>query len=213
MKNNKIDWITIILSVLAAVLFGLMALFVTTQFPLIGVEPQGIYVPGPPEKPTERPRMARPPTMIHVWPTFTPGTPTPIRYSNGEIDTLAAAIAYEALDQPIEGQVAVGCVIMRRAELAGKVFSEVLTEEFFGSEEGAEHIRAMKEWWKPDNNDISMDDWQNITVLSINLANHWIGCPFEATHYYSRCLIDEPNWAKEMDFLGEIGCHRFYVAP
>lgn len=212
-RKVKIDWVVIFLIMLAAVSFGLIVAFVMSQVPLVRLEPQVIYPEDPPQNATERPRAAQSPTVIHVWPTLTPSTPTPTRYSNDEIDTLAATIAYEALGESMEGRLAVGCVIMRRARLEGKVPSEILTINFFGEERGAEQIARMKLWWKPDNNDIPMDDWQEITLLAINLANDWIGCPFDdkATHYYSRCLIDEPDWVKGMEFLGEIGCHRFYA--
>jgi len=166
--------------------------------------------------PTAEPTKTLTPFVI---PTRTP-TPTPtlleeIRLSNDEIGTIAAAIAYEALGEPLEGRTAVGYVIMHRCILTGRVPSEVLTREFFGSDVGADFIARMKEWWKPDNNNISLDDWQQITIVAINVANGWSYDEFPtSTHFYSMCLMEQPpSWQRHAYFLGFIGCHKFYSIP
>lgn len=171
-----------------------------------------------------------PTSVVLVWPTMEPTkiptpfviptrtpTPTPtlleeVRLSNDEIDTIAATIAYEALGEPLEGQTAVGYVIIHRCVLIGRVPSEVLTKEFFGSEVGAGLIIEMKKWWKPDNNDIPLDDWQRITIVAINVANGWGYDEFPtSTHFYSTCKMEVPPlWVEDGYLLGCIGCHCFY---
>lgn len=158
------------------------------------------------------------------WPTPSPtntprptptSVPTPTRNPwqlGGEVDTIAAAICYEALTESERGQRAVGYVILHRCELTGKRPHDVLQKDFFGSEEGPDHLGRMKDWWKPDGTAISVEMWAQITEVAEGVANRWLWDEFPtSTHFYSTCVLEEPpTWVEDLEFLGEIGCHRFY---
>lgn len=159
----------------------------------------------PAPSPTSTPK----PTPIPA-PTSTPKLETLI----GEIDTIAALVAYEALGEPQRGQKAVAYVLLHRARAEGKLPSEILTRRFFGAKGGARRIAKMKEWWTPDNDDIPLEGWQQATEIAEGVANGWSYDEFPtSTHFYSRCVLREPpDWAEDFKFLECIGCHCFYSA-
>lgn len=140
-------------------------------------------------------------------------TPTPELWLRiDEIDTVAALVAYEARGESLRGQRAVAYVLLHRSTQAERVPSELLTRKFFGIEVGVEHLAEMKEWWKPDNNNVPLDVWQQTMEVAIATVNGWSHDEFPtSTHFYSQCILKEPPvWAKDFKLLGCIGCHCFY---
>ncbi len=141
-------------------------------------------------------------------PTNTPVATRAPTLRGDELDAVAAAVAYEALNESERGQRAVAYVILHRCELTGEPPREVLTREFFGDEEGTNHLGR----WRPDGNPVSLEMWRQITAVAIDAVNGWSLDEFPtSTHFYSTCILEEPpTWTRDLELLGCIDCHCFY---
>lgn len=169
-----------------------------------------------PQKPTEAPTTARSPTTTYVWPTLTPGTPTPqaFDYTFEEVGLLASSIACEAGTESREGRRGVAWVAKTRHDMMGQSYTEVLLEPgaftCWQLEAGSPQTEIRDHYCEI----LELEECQEILTVAINVINGWVKNPMPgATHFYSACQIEEPSWANDMEYLGQIGCHRFYVSP
>jgi len=209
----KIDWTILFLLLLAAIALGLIFWFLRTTVPLVRLEPQVIYPQALPQKPAERPTAIRSLTATHVWPTLTPGTPTPqvFDYNRWDIEFLARTVACEAGMEPLESQIAVAWVVKTRHELTGKSYVDVLFEEGQFTCWNLEPYSPLA--YVRDNYCEVLDTemCHQILKVAIDVVNGWLynPCP-GATHYYNPAFVEEPAWVKGREPLCVIGAHRFY---
>lgn len=201
---EKVDPGRILLCVVASTwLCALTALGIGLRYPSsmrIDIRPATPFVTPTLDWPTPSPTNTPKPT-----PTNTPvATRVPVLHGS-ELDAVAAAVAYEALNESKRGQRAVAYVILHRCERTGKVPKDVLTKEFFGSE-------VLIGKWTPDGDPVSLEMWRQITTVVIDAVNGWSLDEFPtSTHFYSTCVLEEPpTWTKDLKLLGCIDCHCFY---
>lgn len=134
-------------------------------------------------------------------------------YGNTEYDIglLTRTLACESPNEPIKGIIAVAWVIRTRVEQKQLTYEQVITEPYqfscFNSWIPL-HLKQLRdgpqEVLSPSH--YATLKWIAERVVSGELSNPLPG----ATHYYSSCLIHAPFWASKFEFLGQIGCHRFY---
>ena len=122
---------------------------------------------------------------------------------------LAAAIFFEARDQPLSGQQAVAGVVMNRVE--SPRFPDTVCEVVFQRKQFSfTHDGLSDDYTKHTGN---VFDRQAIdiaeTIAKSTLKGDTLGG--SSTHYHTTSV--NPYWASEYDIDGRIGDHIFYSAP
>jgi len=122
---------------------------------------------------------------------------------------LAAAIFFEARDQPLSGQQAVAGVVMNRVE--SPRFPETVCDVVFQRKQFSfTHDGLSDDYTKHTGN---VFDRQAIdiaeTIAKSTLKGDTLGG--SSTHYHTTSV--NPYWASEYDIDGRIGDHIFYSAP
>jgi N-acetylmuramoyl-L-alanine amidase len=139
------------------------------------------------------------------------------------LELLAVAIYGESRGEPIEGQVAVGCVIRNRVRSAHeiKTYQEIILAPYqfstFHPRGGGQNytdtlgaaqamVSARGASKQPPNMPmLNQAVWIATGVLTGALQDNVSG----ATHYFADS-IPKPSWAKAMTHVATIGHHMFY---
>lgn len=120
---------------------------------------------------------------------------------NENVFWLAINIYHEARSEPIEGQVAVGHVVLNRAERRGKSAKEIILQPWQFS-------------WHNDNKFPAIKEYQAMLV-SFQAAEKVIeerldGKTLSDADHYFADYIKPPSWAKDMRQVCKIGRHIFF---
>ena len=120
--------------------------------------------------------------------------------TNEEKFYLSVCIYHEARGEPVEGQIAVGHVILNRVIKRKKSIKEVVLQpyQFSWANEGMPPIKDY----------ISFIECMN--VADIVLEERKIGEYFYGSDHYFADNIDPPSWSKSMTFIKKIGRHLFF---
>lgn len=123
-----------------------------------------------------------------------------------DLDALILTIWGEAQGEPIEGQIAVGCVIRNRVT-HGKSFADVcLAPKQFSCWEENSHMGDALEHLMSGKPDAILKQAQWVAQGIIN--NVVLDNTKGATHYYAD-YIPAPTWAQHVPVLAKIGRHIF----
>lgn len=120
---------------------------------------------------------------------------------NNNIFWLGINIYHEARSEPIEGQVAVGHVVMNRAEKRNKSAKEIILQPWQFSWHNGNKFPPIKDY---DALSISFESAQK-TIDERLKGNTLSG----ADHYFAD-YIDPPEWAINMTKIIKIGRHTFF---
>ena len=122
---------------------------------------------------------------------------------------LAAAIFFEARDQPIQGQMAVADVVMNRVE-SPRWPDEICAVVFQPSQFSFTHDGKSDSYRKYTSN---VGDRQAIDVAEEIAKSVIKGARLglTSTHYHATYV--SPYWRKQYHLDGRIGDHVFYTAP
>lgn len=135
-----------------------------------------------------------------------------------DTDVLAATLWGEARGEPIEGKIAVACVIRNRLATGrwGKTYTSVCraTKQFscWNSSEDANHVALMALVARVQQGDHVEDAvldecyWVAQGVIGLDLSdrsNH-------ATHYHVASMNPRPKWALDQSPCAVAGSHLFY---
>ena len=122
---------------------------------------------------------------------------------------LAAAVFFEARDQPLDGQYAVANVVMNRVE-SPRWPDDVCSVVFQDRQFSFTHDGKSDHYWTYDDN---VADRQAIDIAEAiaesALKGNLIG--LTSTHYHATYV--QPHWANHYHLDGRIGDHIFYTAP
>lgn len=115
---------------------------------------------------------------------------------------LALAIYYEARNQPLDGQIAVAEVILNRVDSSR--YPDNVCDVVWQRKQFSFTHDGRKE--QP-----SHEIWFDIHVLAENILDnpeqYVLG--HGATHYHA--VYVDPYWASELQLVGQVGDHIFYV--
>ena len=120
---------------------------------------------------------------------------------NENLFYLAINIYHEARSEPFEGQVAVGHVVMNRAERRHISCKGVVLQPMQFSWHNGGRFPEIKEY--------------NALLTSFTAAEKVLeermdGNTFGGADHYFADYIKAPYWSKGMDFVCKIGVHKFY---
>jgi len=122
---------------------------------------------------------------------------------------LAQAIYFEARGEPLEGQLAVGQVVMNRVE--SDAYPDTTCEVVFQNE-GLRHRCQFS--FACDGKSDRPRDWQAWNTASrvaiIARSASWRDLTRQATHYHASYV--SPYWSAKMHQTAEFGLHRFFRA-
>jgi len=113
--------------------------------------------------------------------------------SDSERDLVERVVAAEARGESFKGQMAVAQVIRDRCLERGQSPAEVCS--------------APNQFAAPYMGEISSTT--EAAVGFVFEGGHNV-LTYPVTHFYAHELIDAPDWAKEDEFVAEIGAHKFY---
>lgn len=132
-------------------------------------------------------------------------------FRNRELHCMATAIYFEARDEPLKGQIAVGQVIMNRVNSPyyPKSICSVVYEgsmrrtgcQFSFTCDGKSHRTNEKKEW-----DTALEIAKQVIDGKARVSN--VG---NATHYHATYV--HPAWRKMVTRVTQIGTHIFYTAP
>jgi hypothetical protein len=132
-------------------------------------------------------------------------------FRNRELHCLATAIYFEARDEPIQGQIAVGQVIINRVNspyypksICAVVYEGAMRRtgcQFSFTCDGKSHRTSEKKEWET-----AMEIAKQ--VLDGKLHVKAVG---NATHYHATYV--HPAWRKLVKRVTQVGTHIFYTAP
>lgn len=123
-----------------------------------------------------------------------------------EVLCLATALFFEARSEPLEGQIAVGEVIMNRVESDKwpDTICEVVNQhkQFSYTHDG-----------KSDNPDVydkhaDKESWEALKVLAQDIYDNKWDTGLTADHYHAKYV--KPAWASRFDKVLVVGTHIFY---
>ncbi len=139
------------------------------------------------------------------------GGMTEEEFRNKELNCLATAIYFEARDEPVRGQIAVGQVIMNRVRspyypktICGVVYQGAQNRHScqfsFACDGKPDRITEKKEW-----------EASIRVAKQVITGKPWIEEVGYATHYHATYV--NPQWKHLVRRVAQIGTHIFYVAP
>jgi spore germination cell wall hydrolase CwlJ-like protein len=142
--------------------------------------------------------------------------------NNPELYCLALNIYHESRADNIAGQYSVADVVLNRVKdhRYPNTICEVITEgpisKWWLEEKGQKvpiRHRCQFSWYCDGKSDKTRDNdaWRKAQEIAYRILkeNHYRGITEGATHYHATYV--SPNWASELDLIGRIGSHIFYV--
>jgi len=116
---------------------------------------------------------------------------------------IAICIYHEARNQPEEGQIAVGHVILNRAEKRSMTAKEIILQpsQFSWANDGARP--AIKDY-------ASLE--KSCEMAERCLSERTEGKNFFGADHYFADSISMPSWAKKMRLIKKVGNHSFFKA-
>jgi len=131
--------------------------------------------------------------------------------NDADVDLMVRTLSCEAPNEPVDGLIAVAWVIRTRVEQKGLTYEQVIKEPFQFSCFNSWIPLRLKRLRDTPQEALSPSHYATLKwiaqgVVSGELDNPLLG----ATHYYSSCLIAPPFWVSKFEFVGQVGCHRFY---
>ncbi len=114
----------------------------------------------------------------------------------------ALCIYYESCNQPREGQIAVGHVIMNRVERRDASIKDI--------------VKAPRQfsWLNPGMKRPPLDNFEALETCFQSaidcLGERLEGKDFFGCDHYHADYIDFPDWSKKMKFVKQVGAHLFY---
>lgn len=129
--------------------------------------------------------------------------------NDADIDLVVKTIACEAPHEPIEGIIAVASVIRTRVEERGLTYEQVVTEHRIVDGIDRYQFSCMNP--NVPRRTLSTGHYLILAWITEGVMSGELENPFPGANlYYSACLIPPPYWAYKTEYLGQIGCHRFY---
>lgn len=126
---------------------------------------------------------------------------------------LALNAYFEARNDTLEGKIAVSQVVMNRAE-SGR-YPDTICGVVRHSYYPGLHMCQFS-WYCDGKRDepllqhrIEADAWEESKLAARMVINGEFGEYSQATHYHS--IHVDPEWANRLEFIGQVGLHRFYL--
>lgn len=123
-------------------------------------------------------------------------TTNALAYSNADVDCMSKTIFYEANMEPLEGKVAVGYVLINRAESSNKSICSIIKEP------------GQFTWYQSGK--LSQKIPVNYKELARNILDGMVEAPATGIEYFHRTLKFRPKWTKNLEKVAVIGHHTFY---
>lgn len=122
---------------------------------------------------------------------------------------MAAAVFFEARDQPIQGQIAVAEVVMNRVE-SPRWPNDICSVVFQPSQFSFTHDGQSDNYRKYTSGVADRKAIRVAEEIAISVVGGYrLG--LTSTHYHATYV--SPYWANQYDLDGRIGDHIFYTAP
>ena len=121
---------------------------------------------------------------------------------------LSMNIYFEAQDQPVAGQVAVAQVVMNRVR--DSRFPNTVCEVVYDGGELVKHTCQFS-WYCDGKSDIPFDTfaWEQAQLVASAVMAGSGHVELEGvTHYHA--VYVHPYWAQSMEYVAQIGDHKFY---
>lgn len=116
---------------------------------------------------------------------------------------LAQAITYEARSEPLEGQYAVGSVILNRAENPHRWPDDIIG--VIEQRKQFSYLEDMMFQTPP-----TKTDWQKAYKVAFDLIYNNVGRVKGINHYHTYRVA--PSWSKHYKRVATIGAHHFYTS-
>ena len=125
-------------------------------------------------------------------------TTNALAYSNADVDCMSKTIFYEANMEPLEGKVAVGYVLINRAnnENKPKSICSIVKEPYQFS------------WYQPGK--LTQKTPVDYRWLAREILDGFHSEPTEGASYFHRTTKHRPAWTRNLQLVGIIGHHTFY---
>ena len=130
--------------------------------------------------------------------------------SENDVECLALNIYFEARNEPVAGQLAVGHVVLNR--VADLRFPDTICGVVRQGGERRRH-RCQFSWWCDGKNDQPVDGhaWRGSKVIATNLLRGLSSDPTRRALWYHADYVT-PSWSAELAVSRKIGRHIFYTS-
>lgn len=125
-----------------------------------------------------------------------------------ELRCMATAIYFEARDEPIRGQIAVGQVVMNR--IRSPFYPKTVCGVVYQGERNRHGCQFSFTCTGKTNKVNEQEEWATAVKLAkqVLAGEVWIAEVGYATHYHATYV--HPSWRNELDRVAQIGGHIFY---